>query len=53
MFDMASYVIGEKSGVKEGEKHVTISGDGCTFSDPKGDGNIVITNKESEVNSNG
>lgn len=43
MLDIISYLIGFIKGVKKGETHVVIEGDGYTYTDPSNDGNIIIT----------
>lgn len=44
MLDMFSYILG----LLRGKKELVITGSGYTFTDPRTDGNIVIT--ETEVN---
>jgi hypothetical protein len=43
-FDMTSYALGKKSGIKEGEQNVNLDADHYEFTDD-GEGNITVTER--------
>lgn len=47
MFDVVSYILGLVKGENDGKGTVVVEpGDEYTFTDPNGDGNIVVTKEE-------
>ena len=48
MDDIISYIMGKKKGIKTGRGTVIIEGNEYQFSDPNGDGHIIVTKVEDQ-----
>lgn len=46
--DIISYILGKKKGIKTGRGTVIIEGSEYKFSDPNGDGHIIVTKVEDQ-----